>query len=54
MPSWGVLAEEGRQALEIYPHLIIFPGLLIFLTMLSFNIIGDALRDRLDPFLRER
>ncbi len=54
MPSWGVLADEGRQALEIYPHLTIFPGLLIFLTMLSFNTIGDALRDRLDPFLRGR
>jgi len=54
IPSWGVLADEGRQALEIFPHLTIFPGLLIFLTMLSFNTIGDSLRDRLDPFLRGR
>ncbi len=53
-PSWGILAEEGWRSLRIYPHLTIFPGILIFLTMLSFNVIGDALRDRLDPFLRGR
>lgn len=51
-PSWGVLAEEGWRALRIYPHLTLFPGALIFATMLSFNILGDDLRDRLDPFLR--
>jgi oligopeptide transport system permease protein len=53
-PSWGVLAEEGWRALSIYPHLSFFPGLLIFMTMLSFNLLGDALRDRLDPFLSRR
>jgi len=53
-PSWGILAEEGWRALEVYPHLTIFPGLCIFLTMLSFNLIGDNLRDRLDPILRKR
>lgn len=51
-PSWGILAEEGWRALRIYPHLTLFPGTLIFITMLSFNILGDDLRDRLDPFLR--
>ncbi len=53
-PSWGVLAEEGWRALQIYPHLTLFPGMIIFLTMLSFNLLGDNLRDRLDPFLRGR
>ena len=53
-PSWGILAEEGWRSLQIYPHLTIFPGVLIFVTMLSFNFIGDYLRDRLDPFLRGR
>lgn len=53
-PSWGVLAEEGWRALNIYPHLSIFPGVLIFSTMLAFNLLGDALRDKLDPFLSSR
>lgn len=51
-PSWGILAEEGWRTLRVYPHLTIFPGLLIFCTMLSFNVLGDALRDKLDPFTR--
>jgi len=54
MPSWGILSEEGWRSLQIYPHLTIFPGVCIFLTMLSFNFIGDYLRDRLDPFLQGR
>jgi oligopeptide transport system permease protein len=53
-PSWGVLSEEGWRALNIFPHLSFFPGLLIFVSMLSFNLLGDALRDRLDPFLSKR
>lgn len=53
-PSWGILAEEGWRALQIHPHLTLFPGLIIFLTMLSFNVVGDHLRDRLDPVLRNR
>lgn len=53
-PSWGVLSEEGWRGLQAYPHLTIFPGLCIFLSMLAFNTIGDELRDRLDPFLKGR
>ena len=53
-PSWGILAEEGWRALQVYPHLVIFPGAAIFLTMLAFNLVGDHLRDRLDPMLRGR
>ena len=47
--SWGTLAHEGWSAMKFYPHLIIFPGLVIFVTMLSFNFLGDALRDAFDP-----
>lgn len=53
-PSWGVLAEEGWRALQVHPHMTLFPGLLIFCTMLSFNTLGDHLRDQLDPFLKRR
>jgi oligopeptide transport system permease protein len=54
IPTWGSLADEGKTAIEFLPHLSIFPGLAIFVTMLSFNILGDHLRDRLDPALRGR
>lgn len=47
--SWGTLANEGWKALKFYPHLIIFPSLAIFITMLAFNFLGDGLRDLLDP-----
>ncbi|MBN4050007.1 ABC transporter permease [Nitrospira defluvii] len=47
--SWGSLANEGWKALKFYPHLIIFPSLAIFITVLAFNFLGDALRDALDP-----
>ncbi|MEO6666501.1 MAG: ABC transporter permease [Nitrospiria bacterium] len=47
--SWGSLASEGWTALKFYPHLIVFPSLAIFITMLAFNHLGDRLRDRLDP-----
>jgi len=47
--SWGTLANEGWKALKFYPHLIIFPSLAVFVTMLAFNFLGDGLRDALDP-----
>jgi oligopeptide transport system permease protein len=46
--SWGVLANDGWRA-KSSPHLIIFPGIALFLTMLAFNLFGDGLRDALDP-----
>lgn len=46
--SWGVLANDGWRA-KSSPHLIIFPGGALFLTMLAFNLFGDGLRDALDP-----
>jgi peptide/nickel transport system permease protein len=51
-PSWGVMLNEGRQNLEVAPHLAIFPGLAIMLAVLGFNLLGDGLRDVLDPRLR--
>jgi oligopeptide transport system permease protein len=47
--SWGTLANEGWKAIKFYPHLILFPSIAIFLTILSFNFLGEELRDRLDP-----
>jgi len=47
--SWGTLANEGWKAIKFYPHLILFPSLAIFLTILSFNFLGDGFRDYLDP-----
>ena len=47
--SWGVLAEEGWKSLRSYPHLMIAPGVAIFLTMMAFNLMGDGLRDAFDP-----
>lgn len=48
-PSWGAMLNEGRQFLLLAPHMSIFPGLAIMLVVLSFNFVGDALRDILDP-----
>jgi peptide/nickel transport system permease protein len=54
-PTWGgMLAGEGRWNLENAPYLAIFPGLAISITVLAFNMLGDALRDVLDPRLRIR
>ncbi|MBM4260255.1 MAG: ABC transporter permease [Deltaproteobacteria bacterium] len=47
--SWGTLAQDGYRAMRTYPHVIFFPATAIFLTILAFNTLGNALRDRLDP-----
>lgn len=53
MASWGVLASEGAAALYSYPFQLLFPALAISVTMLSFNFLGDGLRDALDPRSRK-
>ena len=54
-PTWGgMLSGEGRRSLETAPYLAIFPGLAISIVVLAFNMLGDALRDLLDPRLRTR
>jgi peptide/nickel transport system permease protein len=49
VPTWGRLLYDAQNFLDLAPHWAIFPGLLIFLTVLSINYIGDGLRDALDP-----
>jgi len=53
LASWGTLAAEGQRAIIAHPHLIMFPAIAISLAMLSFNMLGDGLRDALDPRLRK-
>lgn len=50
--SWGVMINDALSAMRYYPWRLFFPSLMITLTMLSFNLLGNALRDALDPRLR--
>ena len=52
IPEWGVMISEGRKFISTQPWLSLFPGLAILLTVAAFNLIGDGLRDTLDPRLR--
>ncbi len=52
MPSLGSLANQARQALQSYPLKLVFPAVMICLIVLSFNLLGDGLRDAFDPKLR--
>lgn len=51
--DWGTMLASGRQYLSAAPHTSYLPGLAIFLTVLGFNLLGDGLRDALDPRMRE-
>lgn len=53
-PEWGTMLGEGRTHIYSAPYITLFPGLAIFLTILGFNLLGDGLRDALDPRLRGR
>lgn len=48
-PEWGAMLNEGRQFIRTFPHLIIAPGVAIVLSALSMNLMGDGVRDALDP-----
>ena len=52
-PEWGAMLADGRSYLMKYPFLCLFPGLFIMLTVLSLNLLGDGLRDALDPKLKK-
>jgi peptide/nickel transport system permease protein len=54
IPSWGNIMAEGRSYFQIRPYLIIFPGIFLSLTVLAVNLVGDGLRDALDPRLARR
>jgi len=51
-PEWGLMLADGRAFLPTAPHVATYPGLAIMLTVLGFNLVGDGLRDALDPRLR--
>lgn len=51
-PEWGSLLSAGRTFIQSYPYMVIFPGLFILLTVFSFNLFGDGVRDALDPRLK--
>ena len=53
-PEWGSLAAAGREAIRNAPWLTIFPSLLIMITVMAFTLLGDGLRDALDPKLKKR
>ncbi|MGN1004754.1 MAG: ABC transporter permease [Oscillospiraceae bacterium] len=52
-PEWGALLSDARNYMMSYPYMIIFPGIFIALTVLAANLVGDGLRDALDPKLRK-
>jgi peptide/nickel transport system permease protein len=54
LPSWGRMLNEAQTMISFAPHLAIFPGLAILLTVLGLNLFGDGLRDLLDPRLRRQ
>lgn len=51
-PSWGSMIQDGFQAIFAFPYLVLYPGLAIAATMMSFTFLGDGLRDALDPRMR--
>ncbi len=53
-PSWGAMLNDARAYLRVAPHLLVFPGLAVMFTVLAFNFIGDALREKLDPKQKKR
>ena len=52
IPEWGTMLSEAKQIMRYYPHMIIFPGIAIVLSVMALNLIGDGLRDALDPKLK--
>jgi len=51
-PSWGMMISEGYKAIRSNPHLALYPGLALAITMMAFNFLGDGLRDALDPRMK--
>ena len=52
IPEWGSMLSEARVRMRYYPYLMVFPGIFIMLSVLSLNLIGDGLRDALDPRMK--
>jgi peptide/nickel transport system permease protein len=53
-PTWGNIMAEGRSLFRVFPHIILFPGIFLALTVLAVNMLGDGLRDVLDPRMDKR
>jgi peptide/nickel transport system permease protein len=53
-PTWGNIMAEGRTLFRVFPHNILFPGAFLAVTVLAVNMLGDGLRDSLDPRMRKR
>src|SRR5437588_819609 len=53
-PTWGNIMAEGRALSRVFPHNILFPGIFLGATVLAVNMLGDGLRDMLDPRIRKR
>ena len=51
-PEWGTMLADGRSYMRDYGYILIFPGIAIIITVLAFNLLGDGLRDALDPRLK--
>jgi peptide/nickel transport system permease protein len=54
VPTWGNIMAAGREVFSLFPHNIIYPGVLLAMTILAVNILGDGLRDTLDPKMAKR
>src|SRR5918912_201252 len=54
IPSWGNIMAEGRALFQVAPYIVLFPGIFLSLTVLAMNLLGDGLRDALDPRLARR
>ncbi|TCO77892.1 ABC transporter permease [Chromatocurvus halotolerans] len=54
IPSWGNIIAEGRTVFQFAPHIVLFPGIALSLTVLAVNLVGDGLRDALDPRFVQR
>lgn len=52
-PEWGAMLTAGRNYIQRYPHMVLFPGITIMLSILALNMLGDGLRDALDPKLKD-
>ena len=52
-PAWGVMISDGKDYIRYAPWMAVYPGLAVSITALGFNMIGDGLRDRIDPRMRE-
>ena len=52
-PEWGAMLAASRSYIRDYPHMVIIPGIFIVITVLSFNLLGDAFRDALDPNFKD-